>query len=114
MPIASIRKTDLIHRARSFLLLVGVVLCLKLASCSSERKQVAATPEPLTAVSTLDINSATVNELEELPNIGPKLANDIVQHRTKFGKFRRKQNLMLVDGMSAQRFREISPLLRAE
>jgi len=96
------------------LLLLVIVFCLNLASCSSERKQVAATPEPPTAVSTLDINSATVAELEQLPNIGPKLANNIVEHRDKFGKFRRKQNLMLVDGMSAQRFREISHLLRAE
>ena len=116
MPITSSRKTDLSNRARSFLLLLVIVFCLNLASCSSERKRAAAASESelITAVSTLDINSATVAELEQLPNIGPKLANNIVEHRDKFGKFRRKQNLMLVDGMSAQRFREISHLLRAE
>ncbi len=51
-------------------------------------------------VSRVDINQATAEELEGLPGIGPVLASRIVEHRQKYGDFRRAEDLLKIDGMS--------------
>lgn len=60
----------------------------------------------------LSINSATIHELQELPGIGPVLAARIVEHRRLHGPFRRIEDVIIVRGMSAARFRRIAPLIR--
>ena len=60
----------------------------------------------------LDINQATVADLTELPGIGPVLAQRIVEHRRKYGSFRRPQDVIIVRGMSARRYRRIANLIR--
>lgn len=62
----------------------------------------------------LDINSATSEELEILPHIGPKMAAKIVAHRARFGRFKRPEELMLVEGFSESRFMSIRGLVRAD
>jgi len=47
----------------------------------------------------LELNSATRAELEELPGIGPALADRIVQHRTRVGRFSRVDDLLDVSGI---------------
>jgi competence protein ComEA len=65
-------------------------------------------------VETVDINSASVSDLEKVPHIGRRLAERIVAHRETYGRFGRPEELLLVRGMSEQSFREIRHLLRAE
>ena len=60
----------------------------------------------------LDINQATVADLTELPGIGPVLAQRIVDHRRRYGGFRRPQDVIIVRGMSARRYRRIANLIR--
>jgi competence ComEA-like helix-hairpin-helix protein len=60
----------------------------------------------------LDINTATIEELVQLPGIGPVLASRIIEHRRKHGRFRRPQDIIIVRGMSAGRFRRIAHLIR--
>lgn len=64
------------------------------------------------AASRLDINTATIEELVQLPGIGPVLASRIIEHRRKHGRFRRPQDIIIVRGMSAGRFRRIAHLIR--
>ena len=59
------------------------------------------------AISRLDLNRATVAELEELPGIGPKMAQKIVAFRQDSGPFRSVAELVLIDGMSDSRLRRI-------
>ncbi|MBK8148528.1 MAG: helix-hairpin-helix domain-containing protein [Acidobacteria bacterium] len=59
------------------------------------------------ATERLNLNTATVAEIEKLPDIGPKLAAKIVEHREKFGPFRKTSDVILVHGMSDGRFRKI-------
>jgi competence protein ComEA len=47
----------------------------------------------------LDINSATAQELEALPNIGPAIAARIVAYREEFGPFETVQDLTDVSGI---------------
>ena len=64
--------------------------------------------------SAININRADAAELERLPGVGPALAKKIIEHRTRYGAFRRIENLMLVEGVSDRRFREIRHLIVAE
>ena len=61
--------------------------------------------EPATAL--LDINTSTKEELEKLPGIGPTTAQKIIEHREKYGPFKRIEHLLIVKGISDKVFREI-------
>jgi competence protein ComEA len=60
----------------------------------------------------IDINAASVEELQGLPGIGPALASRIVEHRRKHGMFKRPQDIVIVRGMSAKLYRRIAHLIR--
>lgn len=62
----------------------------------------------------ISINRATREELERLPGIGSALAARIVEHRERYGAFRRPEHLMIVRGISERRFRQMRPLLLEE
>ena len=53
-------------------------------------------------MSKLNLNSATADELRDLPGIGPKLAESIISHRTKNGPFTDLAGLQAVSGISEQ------------
>lgn len=83
--------------------------------CSVGRVSVTS-PKPITPLSepSLNINSATAEELEALPSVGETIARRIVEFRTKNGSFRRPEHLLLVPGISEKRFRQIRPFIRIE
>jgi competence protein ComEA len=60
------------------------------------------------------INEASREELERLPGIGPALAARIVEHRERYGRFRRAEHLLLVRGISERRFLQLRPYVTAE
>ena len=62
----------------------------------------------------ISINEASREELERLPGIGPALAARIVEHRERFGRFRRAEHLLLVRGISERRFLQLRPHVTAE
>ena len=71
-------------------------------------------PVAQTPSSAININTATVDDLERLPHIGRKTAEAIVEFRTANGPFRRVEHLMLIRGVSENRFAELRPILRAD
>lgn len=70
-------------------------------------------PQAAPAVS-VNINTAAAAELEQIPHIGPALAERIVEHRMRYGPFRKVENLIVIDGISDARFRKIRHLVRVE
>ncbi len=62
----------------------------------------------------VNINTADVNALETLPNIGPKLAKDIVDYRSDRGSFVLKEDLMKVKGIGPNKYEEIKDLITLE
>lgn len=62
----------------------------------------------------ISLNEASREELERLPGIGPGLAARIVEHRERFGRFRRAEHLLLVRGISERRFMQLRPHVTAE
>jgi competence ComEA-like helix-hairpin-helix protein len=67
-----------------------------------------------TNVQRININTAPIRELEKLPGIGQGLAERIVDHRERFGPFRRSENLIIVRGISDRRFRTLRELITVE
>ena len=56
----------------------------------------------------VNINTATQDELETLPSIGPKLASNIVDYRKRHGNFRSKEEITKVKGIGTKKFQLIS------
>ncbi|QQS46138.1 MAG: helix-hairpin-helix domain-containing protein [Acidobacteriota bacterium] len=71
-----------------------------------------AQPAAQGAAGKINLNTATTAELETLPGIGRVLAGRIVAHRKAHGPFRRIEDVIIVRGMSAARFRRIARLIR--
>lgn len=63
---------------------------------------------------TVNINTADANTLETLPNIGPKLAKEIVDYRSAHGPFVLKEDLTKVKGIGTNKFDEIKDLITLE
>lgn len=59
----------------------------------------------------LDLNSATPEDLEDLPGIGPAIAERIVDSRSE-QFFERVDELLEVSGIGVTTFRRIQPLVR--
>ena len=55
----------------------------------------------------LDLNKATVTQLEMLPGIGPTLAKNIVDYRQQNGPFTSPDELLNVAGIGTKRLNEI-------
>jgi competence protein ComEA len=60
---------------------------------------------------TLDLNLATVADLEALPGIGPVLAQRIIDHREQAGRFRAVTDLRAVRGIGPKIFETLAPLV---
>jgi competence protein ComEA len=79
-----------------------IFLSLALASATFGKKTPPAEP--------IDINTATVKELEELPGVGPTTAKAIVEFRTKSGRFHRVNDLLVIRGISEAKLKKNAPL----
>jgi len=55
----------------------------------------------------INLNTATLTELEALPGIGPALARRIVEFREKRNGFRRVEELLAIPGISEKKWRAI-------
>ena len=56
-------------------------------------------PDPASAVSRININTASQSDLERLPGIGSARARAIIAYREAHGRFHRPEDLMLVSGI---------------
>ncbi|MGB3634038.1 MAG: helix-hairpin-helix domain-containing protein [Rubrobacteraceae bacterium] len=57
----------------------------------------------------ININTADVEELDELPEVGPSTAQEIVDHRQANGLFRTVDELEEVSGIGPKTIEEIKP-----
>ena len=68
-------------------------------------------PAPVAERATLNLDAATLDQLETLPGIGRKVAERIVEYRTKSGGFKKIEELMNVKGIGEKSFLKIKPLI---
>lgn len=59
----------------------------------------------------VNLNTATLAELDALPGVGPVLAQRILDHRQRHGGFRSVSELSQVDGIGDARYQELKDLV---
>lgn len=71
-------------------------------------------PAQDTAVWPLDLNRATLQELQQLPGIGAVMAQRIVDYRKARGRFGSPEELQQVKGIGRKTFEKLKPLVVAK
>ncbi len=92
------------RRARRFASVL-LILFFSAAACSPLAAKKHPPSKPL------DLNTASAQQLAELPGIGPSTANAIVQFRVKSGPFRRVDDLLAIHGISPSRLEKLRPFV---
>jgi competence protein ComEA len=59
----------------------------------------------------LELNTATAQDLEALPGIGPVLAGRIIQHRENHGPLKTLEDLLAVPGIGKKKLAQLKPFL---
>ncbi len=62
----------------------------------------------------ININTASAQELEQLPGVGNVLAERIVAYRKQNGRFKQREEVMMVSGISEKRYEEIRSMIVLE
>lgn len=78
---------------------------------SSGASPPAGVPSSAAPSAKVDLNTATLEQLDELPGVGPVLAQRILDYRTKIGRFTSVSQLDDVSGIGPARYADIEPLV---
>jgi competence ComEA-like helix-hairpin-helix protein len=81
--------------------LIGILALVLSSLVANAQKQPPAKP--------IDLNAATIKELEELPGVGQVTAQRIIDMREKSGRFRRVEDLLAIRGISQKKLDALRP-----
>ncbi len=62
----------------------------------------------------VNINTASAEELAQLPRVGPSLSQRIVAFRKENGDFKKTEDLILVKGIGEKTFKNLEPFIAVE
>jgi competence ComEA-like helix-hairpin-helix protein len=62
----------------------------------------------------LNLNLATASELIKLPGIGEAMAKRIIDYREHHGRFRRPEEIIIIEGFSERKYRTIERMVCIE
>lgn len=88
------------------LLVILAMAAVSTVSLSAAEKQAAGAGDKL-----VNINTADAGQLVNLPQVGPKMAQRILDFRKNNGNFKRVQDLMKVKGIGEKIFAKLQPLI---
>jgi|SRR6187397_859130 competence protein ComEA len=102
------------HRV-SIALTKALVLALMLGGAatvvSAQEKTAKAKPAAATPTSPVNLNTATLSDLQALPGVGAATAKLIVEHREKSGGFKKVEELMNIKGIGEKSFLKLKPMV---
>ena len=92
--------------------IASVLAILLLAHVSLAAQSAAPQAAPTKAsAAVVNLNTATADQLEGLPGIGPSMAARILEYRQKNGAFKKVEDLMNVRGIGEKNFLKLKPLV---
>lgn len=91
--------------------IVKLVMILVLLSFALPRPEVFAAPQAATAQKVVNVNTATQEQLESLPGIGPVSAGRIIEYRDTNGPFKSVEQLVEVKGIGAKTLEKFRGLI---
>jgi competence protein ComEA len=91
------------------LLILGIGVATAAAQAGSSRKPT--TAAHTSATTPVNLNTASVAQLEGLPGIGKAMAERIVEYRQKNGSFKKAEDLMNVRGIGEKNFLKLKALV---
>jgi competence ComEA-like helix-hairpin-helix protein len=105
-------------RTRFFILLV--VFTITFGGCARHENR--AKTEAAAASTTrsgnnqpcVNLNQATADELKTLPGVGEITAKRIIDYRQRNGRFRRPEEIIIIQGFSEKKYRAIADLICVE
>jgi competence protein ComEA len=93
------------------LLLASIGACMtRSRSGNTNRADARSSPAPLH----ININTASAQELEQLPGVGKVIGERIVAYREQNGRFKRREDVMMVNGISEKKYEEIRSMIVVE
>ena len=69
-------------------------------------------PTAPSATGPIDLNTATLDQLDDLPGVGPVLAQRILDYRTEHGRFTTIDQLQEVSGVGTKKYEDLKPHVR--
>ena len=104
--------------------LTAVFLCGLLALSAQDRRaaetagveteRTVAQEEILGDLTPVNLNTASAEELTQLPGIGPELAQRIVEYREGHGPFQTAEDIMLVSGIGEKKYEDMKDRITVE
>ncbi len=88
---------------RSFAIRIPLILCLLFCTGAFAKKKPPAKP--------VNLNTATSEELQQVPGIGPATAEKILQMRKSYGAFKSVDDLLAIRGLGAKRLEKMRKYL---
>jgi comEA protein len=98
-------------------LVLVVLIVLPFGACTTRsrgRSAVATDARSSAAPLHININTASAQELEQLPGVGKVIAERIVAYREQNGRFKRREEVMMVNGISERKYEEIRSMIVVE
>ena len=95
---------------RTLLSIVGLAACLAVQP-SAQGAPSKADSHATRPTAQVNLNTATATQLRELPGIGAKTAERILEYRQKKGPFKKIEELMNVKGIGEKSFLKLRPQL---
>ena len=88
-----------------------VVFALSMAASAQETPRRSSATSSASASAPVNLNTASVAQLETLPGIGKATAERILEYRQKNGSFKKVEDLMNVRGVGEKSFLQLKALI---
>ena len=101
---------NLTNFEKSILIFLAISLVLGLSLKLAHVKH----QEPVKKNVKVNINEAGIDELLEIPGVGPRTAKNIVEYRKEHGKFRSIEEIRHVKGIGKSKFKRIKDYIKVQ